>query len=76
LEEKPGKTFKIGCVGCLLYIVLFFTVGGLLILAGFDYYIILSVVILSIFALFWFTVLWWARRADKRDKEGNWWEQK
>jgi hypothetical protein len=76
LEEKYEKTLRVGCAGCLLYIFLFFTVGGILILAGFDYYIILSVVILAIFVIIWFFSFWWAHRADKRQKEGTWWFNK
>lgn len=72
IDENYDKTFKVGCFGCLMYIFLFFSVGGFFILLGYDYYIMASILVLAVFVLIWFFSFRAARQLDRK-KQGNDW---
>lgn len=67
LEENYDKTIRVGCWGCLLYVVLFFTAGGVLL--ALDLPIIQSVLVLAVFVLFWFISFVLARWLDQRKRK-------
>ncbi len=65
LEEKYDKTIKAGCWGCLVYVVLFFGLGSVILY--FELPIILVVPLIGIFVLIWLYFFMKARKADQRD---------
>jgi NADH:ubiquinone oxidoreductase subunit 6 (subunit J) len=72
IDEKFDQTFKVGCFGCLMYIFLFFSVGGFFILLGYDYYIMASILVLAFFVLIWFISFRAAYRSDRKKQKDDW----
>ena len=69
LFEKYDHTIRIGCWGCFMYVLLFFTAGGVILLLELP--IIFSVLVLAIFVILWVISFIYARRLDKKNHDKN-----
>lgn len=65
IDESPKNTLykRIGCYGCLVYLLLFGTLAITVTALGFD--TLWAVVILAIFVIIWFLAMYWALQKDK-----------
>ena len=74
LYEKYDHTIRIGCWGCFIYVVLFFTAGGIILF--FDLPIILSVPVLALFVILWLIGFIRARKLDQKNRDNDLYQEK
>jgi len=68
-KPKSSRTLRVGCIGCLIYIVLFGGVGSLILY--FDFNSMLSIPIIGVYVLGWLYFFIQARKKDQQEKENN-----
>lgn len=68
-DEKTGFSNplvrQVGCYGCLMYVILFFTAGGVITSFGLNTLWVIPFMVL--FVLVWGGLFWWAVRKSKKE---------
>ncbi|TAE75074.1 MAG: hypothetical protein EAZ85_03260 [Bacteroidetes bacterium] len=75
MQDNPSNYFtpspltnKIGCYGCLIYIILFF-ISGWFVSAVMGWATMWVIPFMAFFVLIWFAILVWSIQKQKKDKK-------